>query len=276
MSSNLSDYSTNIINGFKYKSFNPKPLPTKIKLDTEMTKLLIEADKKLITFDLKAQLIPNIEQFICMQIRKEALISSQIEGKKATLEDLFDLSNDLNPKEVLDVSNCLKAIEYSAEQLKSNRITLNLLKDTHKILLNSKRDQAKNTGNFRTKQNYIGNSAADILGISFTPPNVKDMQDALNELEKYINEEHDLDPLIKAALIHYQFEIIHPFDDSNGRIGRILILLYLLQKQVIHSPALYISYYLKQHRNEYYQKLNLSREAGNYEQWIKFFLQAII
>lgn len=92
MSSNLSDYSTNIINGFKYKSFKPKPLPTKIKLDTEMTKLLIEANKKLITFDLKAQLIPNIEQFICMQIRKEALISSQIEGKKATLEDLFDLS----------------------------------------------------------------------------------------------------------------------------------------------------------------------------------------
>lgn len=92
------------------------------------------------------------------------------------------------------------------------------------------------------------------------------MQDALNELEKYINEEHDLNPLIKAALIHYQFETIHPFDDGNGRIGRILILLYLLQKQVIHSPALYISYYLKQHRNEYYQKLNLSRKAGNYEQ----------
>ena len=150
-----------------------------------------------------------------------------------------------------------------------------LLKETHAVLMQGVRGQEKNPGEFRISQNWIGAQGSSIKNARYIPPNPQDMVEAMSDLEKYMNEDDSLDVLIKAALIHYQFETIHPFLDGNGRIGRLLITLYLFDKQILHSPALYISYYLKMNRIEYYDRMSEVRAKDNYEQWVKFFLLAI-
>lgn len=176
---------------------------------------------------------------------------------------------------VSDVVNYIKATEYALNRLNALPLCNRLIKETHRIITEGVRGQEKSPGEFRYSQNLIGGQNSNIKTARYIPPNVLDMQEAMSDLEKYINSDDSLDPLIQAALIHYQFETIHPFLDGNGRIGRLLITLFLIDKKVISCPALYISYFLKMNRIEYYDRMSQVRKTGDYEQWVLFFLQAL-
>ena len=267
---------SNLSGDAAYKSFRPSPLPPELNIDDEILSCLTGATKTLATLDALATHIPNMNLFVSMYVRKEALLSSQIEGTQATLEDVLDPLIEKNANQnVADVVNYIKATEFALERMNSLPLCNRLLKETHAVLMQGVRGQEKNPGEFRISQNWIGAQGSSIKNARYIPPNPQDMVEAMSDLEKYMNEEDSLDVLIKAALIHYQFETIHPFLDGNGRIGRLLITLYLLDKQVLHSPALYISYYLKMNRIEYYDRMSEVRAKDNYEQWVKFFLLAI-
>ena len=261
-----------------YFSFYPSKLPPNppIDVDSEIIDKLINAHKVLAILDDRATNIPNIDLFISMYVQKEALLSSQIEGTQATLEDIFNPNIDENINaEVDDVVNYIKAAKYAIKRLETLPLCNKLLLETHKILLSGVRGKEKNPGEFRQSQNWIGGAGSTIKTARYIPPDVLSMKESLSDLEKYMNAEAELDDLIRIALIHYQFESIHPFLDGNGRIGRLLIVLYLLEKKVIKTPSLYLSFYLKEHRIEYYDRMSAIRETGDYEQWIKFFLEGI-
>lgn len=269
-------YVKNLSGDAMYMSFCPASLPPQIEIDKEMYSLLISATKSLTTLNVLSARIPNISLFISMYVRKEALLSSQIEGTQATLEDILDpvIDVDVN-QDVSDVINYIKATDYALNRLKELPLCNRLIKETHAVLMSGVRGQEKNPGEFRKSQNWIGASVSTIKNARYIPPNPVDMVEAMSDLEEYINSEDDLDVLIKAALIHYQFETIHPFLDGNGRIGRLLITLFLIDKKVLNYPSLYISYYLKINHIEYYDRMSEVRNKDNYEQWIKFFLRSI-
>lgn len=261
-----------------YQSFSPAPLPPVpgIEVGEEMLKWLLEASRSLQKLDASAQLIPSTELFISMYVRKEALISSQMEGTQCTLEDVLDPELDINANlDVADVINYVKAAQYALDRLHSLPICNRLLRETHQILMEGVRGQEKNPGEFRRSQNWIGPAGCSLKEARYIPPNVEDMEKAMSDLEKYINEDKGHDPLIQAALIHYQFETIHPFLDGNGRIGRLLILLYLMERKLLSKPVIYVSYFLKKNQVEYYDRISEVRRSGNYEQWVKFFLEAV-
>lgn len=267
---------TNLSGDASYKSFRPSPLPPQLNIDEDMLSLLTGATKALATLDTLATHIPNMNLFVSMCVRKEALLSSQIEGTQATLEDVLDPLIEKNANQnVTDVVNYIKATEFALDRMNSLPLCNRLLKETHAVLMQGVRGQEKNPGEFRISQNWIGAQGSSIKNARYIPPNPQDMIEAMSDLEKYMNEDDSIDVLIKAALIHYQFETIHPFLDGNGRVGRLLIILFLLDKQELHYPALYISYYLKLNRIEYYDRMSEVRAKDNYEQWVKFFLLAI-
>ena len=251
------------------------PIPP-IELDKDIVDLLVKANKQLALLDGISSRIPNIHLFISMYVRKEALMSSQIEGTQATLEDVLDpcLEENTN-RPVGDVVNYIKATDFAINRLKELPLCNRLIKEAHEVLLSGVRGQNKSPGEFRHSQNWIGAAGCNLQNARYIPPSVEDMVQAMSDLEKYINGNDDLDVLIRTALIHYQFETIHPFLDGNGRIGRLLITLFLMEKKVLSTPALYISYFLKKNRIEYYDRMNEVRSKGNYEQWIKFFLEAV-
>ena len=268
---------SNLSGDAEYKSFLPNPLPPEVvELDKEAEKLLIEANKKIAFLEGISSRIPNIELFVSMYVRKEALVSSQIEGTQCTLDDVLDPNiNENTNLDVSDVINYIKAYEYSVERLKELPLCNRLFKEIHSVLLQGVRGAEKVPGEFRTSQNWIGGAGSTIKNAKYIPPNPEDMLKAMSDLEKYINSEDELDSLIRAALIHYQFETIHPFLDGNGRVGRLLIILFLIQEKLLSSPVLYISCFLKMNRVEYYDRMTEVRNKGNYEQWIKFFLFVI-
>lgn len=259
-----------------YKSFKPSALPPKLNIDNDMLKKLVEANRDLIRLDTAAKLIPGSELFISMYVRKEALISSQIEGTQCTLDDVLDPKLDTNANlDVADVVNYVKACSYAIERLEKLPLCKRLFREIHGQLLSGVRGQEKNPGEFRRSQNWIGAANCSLKEARFIPPNVDDMNQAMDELELYMNESDDYDPLIRISLIHYQFETIHPFLDGNGRVGRLLILLYLMQQGLLSKPIIYISYFLKKNQIEYYDRISEVRRSGNYEQWISFFLEAV-
>lgn len=267
---------TNLSGDAAYKSFRPAPLPPELNIDDEMLTYLTGATRALATLDALATHIPNVNLFVSMYVRKEALMSSQIEGTQATLEDVLDPLIEKNANQnVADVVNYIKATEFALDRMNSLPLCNRLLKETHAVLMQGVRGQEKNPGEFRTSQNWIGAQGSSIKNARYIPPNPQDMVEAMSDLEKYMNEDDSLDVLIKASLIHYQFETIHPFLDGNGRVGRLLITLFLLDKQVLHCPALYMSYYLKLNRMEYYDRMSEVRAKDHYEQWVKFFLLAM-
>ena len=271
-------YKSNLSGEMAYKSFVPSVLPPNptIELSNDIVEILVKANKQLALLEGIATRIPNMDLFISMYVRKEALMSSQIEGTQATLEDVLDpcLEENTN-RPVSDVVNYIKATDYAIKRLKELPLCNRLIKETHVVLLSGVRGQNKSPGEFRHSQNWIGAAGCNLQNARYIPPSVEDMIQAMSDLEKYINAEDDLDVLIRAGLIHYQFETIHPFLDGNGRIGRLLITLFLMKKNVLSTPALYISYFLKKNRLEYYDRMSEVRLKGNYEQWIKFFLEAV-
>lgn len=267
----------NLSGEMAYKSFRPAPLPPNppINVSGELLKKLIDANKKIATLEGLSSRIPSMNLFISMYVRKEALLSSQIEGTQCTLEDILNpLIEDNSNRDISDVVNYIRATEFALNRLKVLPLCNRLIKEVHAILLESVRGQEKNPGEFRYSQNWIGGQGSTLKNARYIPPNLDDMLNSMSDLEKYINIDDTLDPLIQAALIHYQFETIHPFLDGNGRIGRLLITLFLMEKGILSTPALYISYYLKMNRIEYYDRMTQVRRTGDYEQWVTFFLQA--
>ena len=268
---------SNLSGEMAYESFRPAPLPPNppIEVSGELLTKLIDANKKIATLEGLSSRIPNMGLFVSMYVRKEALLSSQIEGTQCTLEDILNpLIEDNTNRDVSDVVNYIRATEFALERLKTLPLCNRLIKETHAVLLESARGQEKNPGEFRYSQNWIGGQGSTLKNARYIPPNPEDMLTAMSDLEKYINSDDTLDPLIQAALIHYQFETTHPFLDGNGRVGRLLITLFLMEKGILSTPALYISYYLKMNRIEYYDRMTQVRRTGDYEQWISFFLQA--
>ncbi|MCL1805142.1 MAG: Fic family protein [Clostridiales bacterium] len=275
-------WKNNLSGEVAYRSFMPAPLPPEpnIVLNGDDLGLLIEANKRLAYLDGLTSRIPSINLFISMYVRKEALLSSQIEGTQATLEDIFDPQLDRNTNQnVADVVNYIKATEYALRRLRELPLCNRLLCETHSVLMEGVRGQERTPGEFRRSQNWIGAYGSTLKTARYIPPCPEDMLNAMYGLEQYINNNAHpggLDLLIQAALIHYQFETIHPFLDGNGRIGRLLATLFLMEKGLLSAPVLYLSYSLKRYQQEYYDRMTLVREKGDYEQWVRFFLAAIL
>ena len=269
---------TNLSGEMAYQSFRPNPLPPEppIEMSNELIAKLIDANRRLATLDGLSSRIPNMDLFVSMYVRKEALLSSQIEGTQCTLDDILNPFAEENTNlNVSDVVNYIRAEEYAIDRLQTLPLCNRLIKETHAVLMEGVRGQEKNPGEFRYSQNWIGGQGSTLRNARYIPPNPEDMVDAMSDLEKYMNGEDSLDPLIQAALIHYQFETTHPFLDGNGRVGRLLITLFLMEKKILSAPSLYISYFLKMNRVEYYDRMTQVRKTGDYEQWVLFFLQAL-
>ena len=269
---------TNLSGEMAYQSFRPNPLPPEppIEMSNEMIAKLVDANRKLATLDGLSSRIPNMDLFVSMYVRKEALLSSQIEGTQCTLDDILNPFAEENTNlNVSDVVNYIRAEEFAINRLQTLPLCNRLIKETHAVLMEGVRGQEKNPGEFRYSQNWIGGQGSTLRNARYIPPNPEDMINAMSDLEKYMNGEDSLDPLIQAALIHYQFETTHPFLDGNGRVGRLLITLFLMEKKILSTPSVYISYFLKMNRIEYYDRMTQVRKTGDYEQWVLFFLQAL-
>ena len=278
MSNRAGFWRENFHGDLAYKSFVPAPLPPNpvIELSNNGINKLMQAHTALAGLDAVASRLPNINLFISMYVRKEALLSSQIEGTQCTLDDILDPLVDENiNQDVTDVVNYTMATKYALNRLETLPLCNRFLREVHAVLLANLRGSEKQPGEFRTSQNWLGGTETNLQNARYVPPNVPDMQKALDNWEKYIYEPEEIDDLVKIALLHYQFETIHPFLDGNGRIGRLFIILYLMHKKIISQPVLYISYFLKLNRIEYYDRMMEVRRTGDFEQWIVFFLQAL-
>lgn len=271
-------YVINMSGEAEYRSFCPSPLPPDppVALSEETQCLLQDAAVHLAELRTASGLIPDMGLFVSTYVRKEALLSSQIEGTQCTLEDVLDPGAEENANlDVSDVINYVNAVNYAVERLKTLPLSNRLLREIHGVLLQGVCGQEKNHGELRRSQNWIGAANCGLKNARYIPPNVEDMESAMSALEKYMNNCEEGSPLVRAALIHYQFETIHPFLDGNGRIGRLLIVLYLMEQRILDVPAIYVSYFLKSNQVEYYDRISEVRRTGNYEQWIHFFLEAL-
>lgn len=267
--------------GNGYKTFVPNKLPPDppIQFDAEMQNLLSLADRKLGRLDGITQILPNPELFVAMYVRKEAVLSSQIEGTQASFADVlsaeYNQNEDQRRDDIGEVSNYVRAMNWGLKELAHFPLSLRLIRNIHRELLHNTRGSQRNPGEFRTSQNWIGPSGCTIDDAAFVPPSVPDMEKALGDLELYLYEDDYMPALVKIALIHAQFETIHPFLDGNGRMGRLLITFWLCQQEILSKPLLYLSYFFKQNRAEYYDRLMDVRKNGNWESWIKFFLRGV-
>lgn len=271
-------YQSNLSGDMMYKSFLPNALPPKppLTMDESLSALLVKANCAIAKLEAISSRLPSVPLFVSMYVRKEALLSSQIEGTQATLDDILDPKIEKNTNQnVSDVIKYIQATDYATRRLQTLPLCCRLLLETHEVLLRDVRGSEKNPGEFRRSQNWIGAQGSTLKTARYIPPTPDDMQYAMSDLEKYINGSDQTDPLIKIALIHYQFETIHPFLDGNGRIGRLMVNLFLKANGLLTYSTLYISYFLKRNRIEYYDRLTEVREKGTYEQWVKFFLQGI-
>ena len=273
-------YVISTTSGEEVKAFVPNKLPEKLNKDVllNLMNLLLEANSSIDKLNIASSIVPDDTWLLYSFIRKEAVISSQIEGTQSTLADLFKGNEKLPSNgDLEEVCNYIKALEYSIGELKKKNglpLSLRLIKETHKILMSGVRGYTKNPGEFRASQNWIGGERPSKA--KFVPPPPKEMLTCLSQLEEYLHKNSDLDPLIRIAMIHVQFETIHPFLDGNGRLGRLLISLLLHEYSLLKTPLLYLSVYFKKNREDYYSLLNSVRFEGVWEKWVEFFLQGIV
>jgi Fic family protein len=266
------------IDQYKYKSFLPEKIDHEwIIASPEISSLLSDANRLIGELNAFSQLIPDVDYFIKMHIVKEATTSSKIEGTKTNIADVLIKEEDISPEKRDDwneVQNYINAINYSIAQLEKLPISNRLIRNTHKVLLQSVRGGKKNPGEFRKSQNWIGATLKDAV---YIPPPHSSVPDLMTDLELFLNDRKIFTPhLIRIAIAHYQFETINPFLDGNGRIGRLLITLYLVSNGILNKPSLYLSDFFEKNRTYYFDNLMISRIKNNLSQWIKFFLAGII
>ncbi|MBU4140289.1 MAG: Fic family protein [Candidatus Omnitrophica bacterium] len=265
-----------------YRAFIPKPLPPKspLNLDAETIELLSKADTAIGRLSGISETLPNPDLFVAMYVRKEAVLSSQIEGTEASLEDILEYESESRPRilanDVAEVVNYVRAMNYGLKRINQLPLSLRLIREIHAELMKGVRGRDKTPGDFRKTQNWIGPKGCALNTARFIPPPPHEMMQAMGEFEKYMHSELTYPLLIECALIHSQFETIHPFLDGNGRVGRLLITFFLSYKEILKKPLLYLSHYFKQNRLEYYDRLMAIRDNGDFESWIKFFLKGII
>jgi len=267
------------INQGSYSSFQPEYINRKWELNNmELITLLGQADRELGRLDMYSEYIPNIDLFISMHIAKEATKSSKIEGTKTNIEDAILEKEDVKEEKKDDwqeVRNYIVALNTAIEKLDELPFSSRLIKDAHRILLDDVRGKHKLPGDFRTSQNWIG--GASIKDATFIPPNYGSINDYMSDIEKFVHNEDILFPdILKIALIHYQFETVHPFLDGNGRVGRLMITLYLVEKGILKKPILYLSDFFERNRTLYYDNLMQVRKKDDITQWFKFFLVGVI
>lgn len=265
-----------------YSAFVPNPLPPRpaLRHDAELADLLSAADHRLGRLDGIAATLPNPDLFVAMFVHKEAVLSSQIEGTQASLDDVLEFeaggsAADL-PGDVAEAVNYVAAMNLGLELLKELPLSLRLIRQIHGRLLEGTRGSEKDPGEFRRSQNWVGPLGTSLTSASYVPPAVDDMNHAMGQLETFLHDRRPLPPLIKCGLVHSQFETIHPFLDGNGRMGRLLITFLLCQQGILERPLLYLSYFFKRNRTEYYDRLQAVRDRGEWEAWMKFFLRGVI
>ncbi|MDQ8155169.1 MAG: Fic family protein [Gemmatimonadota bacterium] len=263
-----------------YRAFEPAPLPPQppVEFDPELQRLLSAADLALGRLDGSVLTLPNPDLFVLMYVRKEAVLSSQIEGTQSSLQDLLAAEAKLYqdvPRDVDEVVNYVRALNHGLARLDQLPISVRLLREIHAALMDGVRGGHLQPGELRTSQNWIGPAGCTLATASFVPPAPHQLPAALGALEQFLHTHTALPPLVKIALAHAQFETIHPFLDGNGRMGRLLITFLLTEAKILDKPVLYLSHYFRQHRQAYYDHLQDVREHGDWEGWLKFFLRGI-
>lgn len=264
-----------------YRAFVPAPLPPNppIAPTGELQKLLSRADLALGRLDGSIQILPNPDLFVLMYVRKEAVLSSQIEGTQSSLQDLLAAEAQLftpeAPKDVDEVINYVAAMNHGLHRLAELPVSVRLIREIHARLLAGVRGHRLTPGELRISQNWIGPAGCTLNEATFVPPPPELVPGALGDLETFLHAQDDLPILVRIGIAHAQFETIHPFLDGNGRVGRLLITFLLMNSGVLHKPVLYLSYFLKQHRARYYELLQAVRDRGAWEDWLAFFLQGI-
>ena len=274
-------YKETAAGGEHVRAFVPAPLPPQpnIAMDGALLREFAAASEALGRLDGVTHVLPDKLLFLYAYVRKEAVLSSQIEGAQSSLSDLFLSELETVPgvpqDELIEVSNCVAALDYGVERVREGfPLSNRLFWDIHRILLKSGRGSNKTPGEFRRSQNWIGGSRPG--NAHFVPPPHTEVTDCMAALERFLNEDNEsMPPLLRAGLAHVQFETIHPFLDGNGRVGRILITLLLCAEGVLRQPLLYLSLYFKQHRETYYQLLNQTRQTGDWEEWLLFYLEGV-
>ena len=279
-SDRLGTYAISSVAGEQVRAYIPPPLPPRPALDLEpLYEKLEAANRALGRLDGVTSILPDTPLFLYMYVRKEALLSSQIEGTQSSLSDLLLYESDIAPgvpiDDVLEVSNYVAAMDLGLQRLREGMpISNRLLREIHGVLLSKGRGSRKDPGEFRRSQNWIGGTRPG--NARFVPPPPDNVADCMGDLEKYIHEKSKPLPLlIRAALAHVQFETIHPFLDGNGRLGRLLITLMLQAEGALREPVLYLSLFLKTHRDTYYDLLQQVRKSGDWEAWLEFFLVGV-
>ena len=264
-----------------YRAFLPSPLPPDppIRITGQLQALLSDADRALGRLDGSIQTLPNPDLFVFMYVRKEAVLSSQIEGTQSSLQDLLAAEAKVfapdRPSDVNEVVNYVRAMNHGLARLSELPVSLRLIREIHAELLRGVRGSRLTPGELRTSQNWIGPAGGTLQEAHYVPPPAHQAAEDLSELEKFIHAEKTLPLLIEIGLVHAQFETIHPFLDGNGRVGRLLIPFLLCERKVLLKPVLYLSYFFKRHRQQYYEELQSVRDHGTWEQWLAFFLRGI-
>jgi Fic family protein len=265
-----------------YRAFHPAPLPPDpaLQLSGELQLLLSQADRALGRLDGSVETLPNPDLFVFMYVRKEAVLSSQIEGTQSSLQDLLAAEANLFgaeslPRDVDEVVNVVHAMNHGLARLATLPVSMRLIAEIHAELLQGVRGSRLTPGEWRRSQNWIGPGGCTLATATFVPPPPEELPEALGALERFLHAQDDLPALIRIGLAHAQFETIHPFLDGNGRVGRLLITFLLTEKGILQKPVLYLSHYFKQHRQAYYDHLQAVREQGDWEGWLAFFLRGV-
>ncbi|HDL19663.1 MAG TPA: Fic family protein [Nitrospirae bacterium] len=265
-----------------YRAFIPSALPPDppLSMDSKMMSLVSKADRALGRLDGSIQTLPDANLFVFMYVRKEAVLSSQIEGTQSSLDDVLEAEAMIfrrrHPSDVEEVINYIHALNQGIKRLEELPVSVRLLREIHKLLLKGVRGAERQPGELRTTQNWVGPAGSTISDAVFIPPPPQEVPQCLSGLEKFIHSDTpDMPALIKIGMAHAQLETIHPFLDGNGRIGRLLIALLLCDWKILQKPVLYISHYFKKHREQYYELLQAVRDRGDWEGWLKFFLTAV-
>lgn len=264
-----------------YRAFVPASLPPSppVRIDPALQRLLSEADLALGRLDGSIQILPNPDLFVFMYVRKEAVLSSQIEGTQSSLQDLLaaeaSIFGPAQPSDVDEVINYVAAMNHGLARLTELPVSVRLIREIHEHLLRGVRGAHLTPGELRRSQNWIGPGGCTLNDATFVPPPAHEIASALGALEDFLHADDDLPLLIKIGLAHAQFETIHPFLDGNGRVGRLLVTFLLCEKGVLRKPVLYLSHYFKRHRQRYYDLLQATRDHGDWEGWLAFFLRGI-